>query len=54
MAFNVTEIIAYDAEGTAFNGLNASNIPLELVPGMDIVFSSDVASSSVLSTISLV
>lgn len=49
MAFNVTEIKAYDAEGTAFNGLNASNVPINLNPGLDVVFSADVASSSVLS-----
>ena len=49
MAFNVTEIVAYDTQGAGFNGLNASNVPLDLNPGLDLVFNSKVASSSVLS-----
>jgi len=49
MAFNVTDIQAYDPEGVAFNGLNASNVPIDLNPGLDVVFNSQVASASVLS-----
>jgi hypothetical protein len=49
MAFNVTEVIAYNDEGGSFNGMNASDVPVDLVPGLDIKFNAPVASSSVLS-----